>query len=56
MLLLFSFNIFTEVIPDPASIGTRATKMAFGIDQLDIAAPNKNGTSYNFLLVKSSSC
>jgi len=56
MLLLFSFNIFTEVIPDPASIGTRATKMALGIDQLDIAAPNKNGTSYNFLLVKSPSC
>jgi len=49
MLLLFSFNIFAEVVPDPASIGTRATKTASGIDQLDIAAPNKNGTSYNSL-------
>ena len=49
MLLLFSFNIFADVIPDPASIGTRATKTASGIDQLDIAAPNKNGTSYNSL-------
>ncbi|MBF1191655.1 MAG: filamentous hemagglutinin N-terminal domain-containing protein, partial [Fusobacterium periodonticum] len=38
-----------EVVPDPASIGTRATKTASGIDQLDIAAPNKNGTSYNSL-------
>ena len=50
MLLLFSFNIFAEVIPDPASIGTRATKTASGIEQLDIAAPNKNGTSYNSLI------
>ena len=50
MLLLFSFNIFAEVIPDPASIGARATKRASGIDQLDIAAPNKNGTSYNSLI------
>ena len=49
MLLLFNFNIFAEVVPDPASIGTRATKTASGIDQLDIAAPNKNGTSYNSL-------
>jgi len=49
MLLLFSFNIFAEVVPDPASIGARATKTASGIDQLDIAAPNKNGTSYNSL-------
>ena len=50
MLLLFNFNIFAEVVPDPASIGTRATKTASGIDQLDIAAPNKNGTSYNSLI------
>ena len=49
MLLLFSFNIFAEVVPDPASIGTRATKTASGVDQLDIATPNKNGTSYNSL-------
>ena len=49
MLILFSFNIFAEVVPDPASIGARATKTASGIDQLDIAAPNKNGTSYNSL-------
>jgi len=49
MLLLFSFNIFAEVVPNPASIGTRATKTASGVDQLDIATPNKNGTSYNSL-------
>ena len=49
MLLLFSFNIFAEVIPDPVSIGTRVTKTASGIDQIDIATPNKNGTSYNSL-------
>lgn len=49
MLLLFSFDIFAEVIPDPASIGTRVTKTASGIDQIDIATPNKNGTSYNSL-------
>ncbi|WP_187153018.1 hemagglutinin repeat-containing protein [Fusobacterium animalis] len=49
MLILFSFNIFAEIVPDPASIGARATKTASGIDQLDITAPNKNGTSYNSL-------
>ncbi|WP_158612576.1 hypothetical protein, partial [Leptotrichia sp. OH3620_COT-345] len=37
------------VIPDPASIGTRVTKTASGIDQIDIASPNRNGTSYNSL-------
>ncbi len=49
MLLFFNFNIFSEIIPDPASIGTKVTKTASGIDQIDIAAPNKNGTSYNSL-------
>ena len=49
MLLFFNFNIFSEIVPDPASIGTKVTKTASGIDQIDIAAPNKNGTSYNSL-------
>ena len=49
MLLFFNFNIFSEIIPDPVSIGTKVTKTASGIDQIDIAAPNKNGTSYNSL-------
>ena len=49
MLLFFNFNIFSEIIPDPASIGTKVTKTASGINQIDIAAPNKNGTSYNSL-------
>ena len=49
MLLFFNFNIFSEIVPDPASIGTKVTKTASGINQIDIAAPNKNGTSYNSL-------
>ena len=49
MLLFFNFNIFADIVPDPVSIGTRVTKTASGIDQIDIAAPNKNGTSYNSL-------
>ena len=49
MLLFFNFNIFADIVPDPASIGTRVTKTASGVDQIDIAAPNKNGTSYNSL-------
>ena len=49
MLLFFNFNIFADIVPDPASIGTKVTKTASGVDQIDIAAPNKNGTSYNSL-------
>ena len=49
MLLFFNFNIFADIVPDPVSIGTRVTKTASGVDQIDIAAPNKNGTSYNSL-------
>ena len=50
LLLVFSFNIFgNNVAVDPVSIGTRATKTASGIDQIDIARPNERGTSYNRL-------
>ncbi len=50
MLLFFSLNIFGGIIPDPASIGTRVGKTASGVDQIDIAAPSVNGTSYNSLM------
>ena len=49
LLLFFNFNIFSEIVPDPASIGTKVTQTASGVDQIDIARPNVNGTSYNFL-------
>jgi len=49
LLLFFNFNIFSEIVPDPASIGTKVTRTASGVDQIDIARPNVNGTSYNSL-------
>lgn len=49
LLLFFNFNIFSEIVPDPASIGTKVTQTASGVDQIDIARPNGNGTSYNSL-------
>ena len=49
LLLFFNFNIFSEIVPDPASIGTKVTQTASGVDQIDIARPNVNGTSYNSL-------
>ena len=49
MLLFFHINIFSEIVPDPASLA-RATKTVTGVDQLDIAAPNSKGMSYNSLL------
>ncbi len=49
LLLFFNFNIFSEIVPDPASIGTKVTRTASGVDQIDIAKPNGNGTSYNSL-------
>ena len=50
VLLFFNFNLFSGIIPDPVSIGnTRVTRTASGVDQLDIATPNMNGTSYNSL-------
>ena len=49
LLLFFNFNIFSEIVPDPASIGTKVTRTASGVDQIDIARPNGNGTSYNSL-------
>ena len=50
MLLVFNFNVFgNNIVVDPVSIGTRATKTASGIDQIDIARPNARGTSYNRL-------
>ena len=50
VLLFFNFNLFSGIIPDPVSIGnTRLTRTAAGIDQLEIATPNMNGTSYNSL-------
>ncbi len=50
MLLFFSLNTFSEIIPDPANIGTKVTKTVSGIDQIDIAKPSGNGTSYNSLM------
>ncbi|MDR3259895.1 MAG: hemagglutinin repeat-containing protein [Fusobacteriaceae bacterium] len=47
LLMLFNIQIFAGVVPDPVTIGTRATKTASGIDQVDIARPNAKGTSYN---------
>ena len=50
VLLFFNFNLFSRIVPDPVSIGnTRVTRTASGVDQLDIATPNMNGTSYNSL-------
>lgn len=49
LLLFFNFNIFSEIVPDPASIGTKVTRTASGVDQIDIARPTGNGTSYNSL-------
>ena len=50
LLFFFSFNIFSEIIPDPVSISNaRVTRTASGVDQLDISTPNANGTSYNSL-------
>ena len=49
LLLSFHINIFSEIVPDPASLA-RATKTATGVDQLDISAPNSKGMSYNSLL------
>ena len=49
LLLFFNFNIFSEIVPDPASIGIKVTRTASGVDQIDIARPNGNGTSYNSL-------
>jgi len=49
LLLFFNFNIFSEIVPDPASIGTKVTWTASGVDQIDIARPTGNGTSYNSL-------
>ena len=49
LLLFFNFNIFSEIVQDPASIGTKVTRTASGVDQIDIARPNVNGTSYNSL-------
>lgn len=51
LLISFNVNIFAEVVPDSVSIGnTRATRIASGIEQLDIATPNVKGLSYNSLL------
>ncbi|MDR1833034.1 MAG: hemagglutinin repeat-containing protein, partial [Fusobacteriaceae bacterium] len=47
LLLLFQTQIFAGIVPDPITIGTRATRTATGIDQVDIARPNANGASYN---------
>jgi len=30
LLLFFNFNIFSEIVPDPASIGTKVTRTASG--------------------------
>ena len=49
LLLFFNFNIFSEIVPNPANIGTKVTRSASGVDQIDIARPNGNGTSYNSL-------
>ena len=49
LLLFFNFNIFSEIVPDPASIGTKVTRTASGVEQIDIARPTGNGTSYNSL-------
>lgn len=49
LLLFFNFNIFSKIVPDPASIGTKVTRTASGVDQIDIARPTGNGTSYNSL-------
>ena len=49
LLLFFNFNIFSEIVPNPANIGTKVTRTASGVDQIDIARPNGNGTSYNSL-------
>jgi putative uncharacterized protein (fragment) len=32
LLLFFNFNIFSEIVPDPASIGTKVTRIASGVD------------------------
>ena len=32
MLLFFNFNIFSEIVPDPANIGTKVTRTASGVD------------------------
>ena len=49
LLLFFNFNIFSEIVLDPASIGTKVTRIASGVNQIDIARSNGNGTSYNSL-------
>ncbi len=49
LLVFFNINVFSEIVPDPASLA-RATRTVTGIDQLDIAAPNSKGMSYNSLL------
>ena len=33
LLLFFNFNIFSEIVPDPANIGTKVTRTASGVDQ-----------------------
>jgi putative uncharacterized protein (fragment) len=32
LLLFFNFNIFSEIVLDPASIGTKVTRIASGVD------------------------
>ena len=32
LLLFFNFNIFSEIVPDPANIGTKVTRTASGVD------------------------
>ena len=49
MLIVFNTNIFSTVT-DPVGINNaRMTRTTTGIEQLDIATPNANGTSYNSL-------
>ncbi|MDR1831179.1 MAG: filamentous hemagglutinin N-terminal domain-containing protein, partial [Fusobacteriaceae bacterium] len=47
LLFLMQVQLFAGIVPDPITIGTRVTTTSTGIDQVDIARPNANGTSYN---------